>query len=110
MPRASGAEGSTPSSSAMNKIQTAVKKYSQLKGYDKQSLEQVFLLLTEEIGELAKAARKTVGMKIGTHSRDPHAGEEVADIMYVLSEICNRLGIDFEKEFAKKMKIIKKRK
>ena len=93
----------------MKKIQKTVQQISDQKGYSQQSLEQTFLLLTEEVGELAKTVRKSIGMKIGSHSKHQHVGEEVADVLYVFVDICNRLGIDMEKEFNNKLKIIRDR-
>lgn len=56
------------------------------------------LLLTEEVGELAKAIRKDKTsvsidkLKINNYST---IESEVADIFIVLCSICNKLNIDF---------------
>ncbi len=94
----------------MLKIQNAVAKVVKDKGWKKQPTEQKFLLLTEEIGEFAKAVRKSVGMKIGSHSQDPKAKEEAADVMFMLLAVCNDLKIDIEKELNEKLRVIKSRK
>lgn len=101
--------GSTPTPSAVKKISNFVKSYSRLKGYNQEPLEQKFLMLTEELGEFAKAVRKSIGIKIGSHSQDSRAGEEAADVLYLLVDICNNLNLDLEKEFFKKMEIVKQR-
>lgn len=93
----------------MKKIHELVKNFSKEKGFDTQSLEENFMLLTEEVGELAKAVRKHTSVKIGKHSENKEIGEEAADMLYVLIEICNKFNIDLEKAFYYKMEKIKKR-
>lgn len=56
----------------------------------------VLLLLCEEVGELAKAIRKTTGGTIDPESRDSHVDEEAADVLWMLISICNNFGIDLE--------------
>ena len=60
------------------------------------------LLLTEEVGELAKAIRKTTGGTIDPESRDSHVDEEAADVLWMLVTICNSLGIDLEQSLRAK--------
>lgn len=93
----------------MQKLIKYVKKFSAEKGFDKETLEQKVMLLAEEVGEIAKAARKYTNVPIGKHSKKRELGEEAADVLYVLVDICNTLGINLEDEFAKKMKKIRKR-
>jgi NTP pyrophosphatase (non-canonical NTP hydrolase) len=72
------------------------------RGYDKETIPEVFLLLTEEVGELAKAIRRTHGMKIGDHSKRRELEDELADIFWLLLDLCNRHNIDLEKAFIHK--------
>lgn len=66
-------------------------------------LPKRFMLLTEEVGEFAKAARKSAGMKMAADSnQDQSVAEEAADILIVLLGICNMLGIDLEQAFRDK--------
>lgn len=39
-------------------VQEYIKKVIELRGFSKQNIEKTMLLLTEEVGELAKAIRK----------------------------------------------------
>ncbi len=57
---------------------------------------QRFMLLLEECGEFARAARKTVGMKFAQDTHTADMNEEAADILIVLLGICNMLDIDIE--------------
>ncbi len=94
----------------MLKTQKNVKTFSTKYGFNSESVEQKFLLLIEEVGEFAKAARKHIGMKTGSHSKDFHLEEEAADVFYVLTDVANKLNIDLEKALEKKLKEFKKRK
>ena len=94
----------------MDEIKKLIKNHSKEKGYDKESVEQKFLLLTEEVGEFAKAVRKLTSIGVGAHSKKKDTEEEAADVLYVLTDICNTIGVDIEKAFHNKMKVIKKRK
>ncbi|MBQ3409167.1 MAG: nucleotide pyrophosphohydrolase [Clostridia bacterium] len=81
----------------LGEVQKYIKEVIEIRGFDKQKLEQTMLLLTEEIGELAKAIRKeqtTMSIdknKIGNYDT---IESEVADVFIVLSTICNKLNID----------------
>lgn len=93
----------------MENIQKQIKELSSSKGYDKETVEQKFLLLIEEAGELAKAARKEVGMQVGKHSKESFLAEEAADVLYVLIDLANKLEIDLNKALIEKVEIIKNR-
>ena len=55
------------------------------------------MLLLEEAGELAQAARKSAGMKTsGDSVYAENLKEEIGDVFIVLLSICNKLGIDAE--------------
>lgn len=67
-----------------------------------ETVPEVFTLLVEEVGELAKAIRKANGQKIGAHSVQRDVAEEAADVFWLLVDLCNRLDIDLAKAFADK--------
>lgn len=57
----------------------------------------MMLLLTEEVGELAKAIRKNnTNIKIDENKKYNYdtVESEVSDVFYVLSCVCNKLNID----------------
>ncbi len=72
------------------------------RGFDKETVPEVFLLLTEEVGELAKAIRKHHGMKVDDASHKHDIAEEAADVLWLLLDLCNRLDIDLEQAFRDK--------
>ena len=79
------------------------------RGFDKETLPQIFMLFLEECGEMAKAARKTQNIKSDKNSEDYHLNHEIADVFIYLLDICNHYGIDLEQAFREKEEINKKR-
>ena len=78
-------------------IQEYINKVIELRGFSEQNIEKKMLLLTEEVGELAKAIRKDkTSMSIDKKKiRNYDTVEsEVADVFIVLCSICNKLNID----------------
>jgi NTP pyrophosphatase (non-canonical NTP hydrolase) len=61
-----------------------------------------FMLLLEESGEFARAARKVVGMKFAADTHSSELSEEAADIFIILLGLCNLLNIDLEQAFRDK--------
>jgi len=85
--------------------QALVKNIVKERGFDKETVPEVFMLLTEEVGEFAKAARKANGMSTDPKSQAHSVDEEAADILWLLLDICNRLDIDLAEAFqAKELK------
>ena len=67
------------------------------------STQACLLLLCEEVGEFAKAIRKSAGIKIDTaKADDAHVDEEAADILWMLCSLCNSLNIDLEQALRNK--------
>lgn len=79
-------------------LQDYVDEMEHERGFIDQSSLQTFLLLAEEVGELAKVVRKShAGMRTDS-SRDYNddAASEIADIFLVATAVANRLGVDIE--------------
>ena len=81
------------------------------RGFTNQTPLQTYLLLAEELGELAKCIRKSHGnMAIdASKTYDLDAAGEIADILIVFTTIANQLGIDMEQAFRDKEEQNKKR-
>ena len=82
---------------SLNDVQQYIKKVIELRGFANQNIEKTMLLLTEEVGELAKSIRKNnTSMSIDkTKIRNYDSVEsEVADVFIVLCSICNKLNIN----------------
>lgn len=81
----------------LEEVQEYIRKVIEIKGFSNQSIEQAMLLLTEEIGELAKAIRKektTMSIDNNKIRNYDTIESEVADVFIVLCTICNKLNIN----------------
>ena len=87
---------------SLGDYQELVKKLAAERGFDKETVPEVFTLLVEEVGELAKAIRKQNGQKIDTSRKQHEVEEEAADVFWLLVDLCNRLDIDLAKTFLEK--------
>ena len=79
------------------------------RGFDKETIAEIFMLFLEECGEMAKATRKTQNIKSDKQSEQFHLEHEIADVFIYLLDICNYFSVDLEKAFREKEKINKKR-
>lgn len=94
--------------SSLCEIQTYIKNVIDMRGFENQNIEQTMLLLTEEIGELAKAIRKDATTMSSDKSKLYNYDtieSEVADVFIVLTSICNKLNIDMFNALKEKEKI-----
>lgn len=79
------------------------------RGFEKETIPEMFMLMLEECGEMAKAARKTQKMKTDKNSEQFHLDHEIADVFIYILAICNYFNIDLEKAFRDKEELNKKR-
>ena len=94
-------------SSDLIDIQKYVNDVMELRGFNRQGPQEKMLLLTEEIGELAKAIRKShTSMAIDYDKIQNYdtVESEAADVFIVLLSLCNILKIDLYEAFIKKEK------
>ena len=78
-------------------VQEYIRKVIELRGFSEQNIEKTMLLLTEEVGELAKAIRKdktSMSIDMLKIKNYDTIESEVADVFIVLCSICNKLNID----------------
>jgi len=90
-------------------LQSYVAQMVKERGFDKETVPEIFMLFLEECGEMAKAARKTQNIKSDKNSQKFHLEHEAADVFIYLLDICNHFDIDLEKAFRDKEKANKKR-
>ena len=81
----------------------------QERGFAEETIPEMFMLLMEECGEMAKAARKMAKIHTDKNSEHFHLDHEVADVFMYLLDICNHFDIDLEQAFRDKEKINAKR-
>ena len=91
--------------SAINEIQSYIKKVMEVRGFNKEKSSDKILLLVEEVGELAKAIRKNennLGIDKTKEYNYSSIESEIADVFIVLLSICDILNIDLLKAFLNK--------
>lgn len=90
---------------SLSDVQNYVKQVNELRGFQNQALQDTMLLLTEEVGELAKAIRKDyTDMRVDVNKLNNYGSieSEIADVFYVLSCVCNKLDINILDALKKK--------
>lgn len=79
--------------------QQYIKQVMQERGFDDEIISQKFMLLLEEAGGFAKAARKQANLAEATDAAADTLGDAAADVFAILLDICNQLGLDLEAAF-----------
>lgn len=74
-------------------LQYYYEKVSNRRGWNKETPRDTMLLLTEEIGELARAIRKSQGLKRDDGYDDVGLLDELADVQLYLVHLANSLGV-----------------
>ena len=74
------------------------------RGFSDESPRDIMLLMVEEVGELAKALRKSIGLKIDQNTAKGYTDlkEEIADVFIYLLDLCNATGVDLFTAFKEK--------
>lgn len=78
-------------------LQNYIRQICTERGFDDDDLSSKMVMLTEEVGELAKSIRKLVGLKIDIATSSKAVEEEMADVVIVLLGMANALDIDIAK-------------
>lgn len=74
-------------------LQAYYKKIAKNRGWDDESAKDTMLLLTEEVGELARAIRKSEGLR-RDHKYRVNLEEELSDIQLYLLHLANIVNVD----------------
>ncbi len=86
--------------------QAYIEELCREKGFDKNSDVQKMLLLTEEVGELAKAVRNKNKLHAGLESEATavhlNYEEELVDVFNYLLDLANHYNVDLEQAFRRK--------
>lgn len=91
-----------PENPKIQDYQVYIAKMVKVRGFDKESLPEIMLLMLEEMGELAKVVRKFHGIHTDDASVLSTAEDELADVFNYLLDVANNLGVDLEVAFRKK--------
>ncbi len=80
--------------STLEALQDYVKKTGIERGFSDETAQDSFMLLVEELGEVAKAMRPLHGVKTASDSQLLELSHEVADVQLLLLSLCNKLDIN----------------
>lgn len=90
----------------LRNLQSHLDQTCKERGWDKNTVTEVFLLFSEEVGELAKAIRKKTGFKGEAQpDNDDNLREEFADVLNYLMELANRFDVDLTEVYFEKHRI-----
>lgn len=90
----------------LKELQRYLALVCQERGWTKDSPSEKFVLFIEEVGELAKAMRKTAGLYTEqAKQRDISLEEEFADVLSYLLDLANCFQVDLEEAFRAKEQI-----
>lgn len=84
---------------ALSAYQQYVRQVMGERGFDDERVSQKFMLLLEEAGDFARAARKNASLAQATDTEVEDLNDAAADVFAILLDICNQLGLDLEKAF-----------
>jgi len=79
--------------------QEYVRQVMQERGFDDETVSQKFMLLLEQAGEFAQAARKRANLAQATDASIEDCSDAAADVLAVLLDICNQLNLNLEQAF-----------
>ena len=84
---------------ALAAYQEYVRQVMGERGFDEERVSQKFMLLLEEAGEFAKAARQKANLAQAADAPVQDLTDAAADVFTILLDICNQLDIDLEQAF-----------
>ena len=92
-------------------FQEYIKLLAKERGWDKNNPLEIFLLFSEEVGELAKAIRNKIKLyhEPGKKTKPNELEYEFADVFSYLLDLANQFDVDLEKAFRDKEEKNKKR-
>lgn len=89
--------------SSLKDIQEYVNEMIVDRGFQDETLKDVMLLLTEEVGELAKEVRKSIEYKLDvSKTKELDMEGEIADVFIYLMSLCRIKNIDLFQAFKDK--------
>jgi len=94
MPNQSTEADLIEASAALRKLQEYTRKTGEERGFSSETAQDSFMLLIEELGEVAKAMRPLHGVKVASDSTVSELSHELADVQLLLLSLANKLNID----------------
>lgn len=93
----------------LGELQEYYRLLCQERGFTNNTPQDDALYLGEEVGELFKAIRKTLGHKLDPQSKVGTVEEEAVDVLMYLLAIANHFNVDLEQAFRDKEERNKRR-
>jgi len=102
-----------PDKPTLADLQADISRLVKERGWEDETINDIFLLMVEEVGELAKEIRKHTGMhvdkaKTGAAQHAELEGE-FADILNYLLDLANHMDVDLERAYRTKKKEVQGR-
>ena len=88
--------------SDLQKLQDYIWQKNIDRGFSEESAERKMLMLTEEVGELAKVVRQHIGMGFSKTTSKKEAAEELADVFIITLGLASTLKVDLLEAVIKK--------
>lgn len=101
--------GRAAPSRALGALQRYYMRVAKLRGYGQETPQDCILLLTEEMGELARAIRKRSGLTRAQGYSQTDAALELADVQLYIVHLANTLGVDLAEAVRRKEEINSRR-
>lgn len=95
--------------SGLFRLQRYYDAVARRRGWSNESARDTLLLLTEELGELARAVRRLEGMARHQSDSADDVGAELADVQLYLVHLANGLGLDLSDAVTAKERVNAKR-
>lgn len=80
----------------MNTCKEETIEICRMKGWDRAPIQKVWLLFTEEIGELASAIRQNMGMYKKQGGKQINIRDEMGDVFSYLFQLAYMLNVDLD--------------
>lgn len=94
-----------PKDDSLKKLQQYIWQMNIERGFNTEDPSKKLVILMEEVGELAKAIRKAVGLKFTDSTKQTELKEELADVQIVLLGLASMFEVDmFDAVTAKEAK------
>ena len=90
------------SESTLAEAQEYIWRMNQERGFNLEDPEKKMLMLTEEVGEVARAVRKLAGGKFDDATHHADLAEEIADVFIVLSGLASMTGVNISEAVEQK--------
>ena len=94
---------------SLEKLQKYVKDTSSDRGFDNETVQDRFMLLVEEVGELAKSMRPMHGVTVADNSVVSEIEHELADVFLLTVSLANVLDINLACAVVSKERVNHKR-